>query len=437
MNAAFDFNVSGIEFIAATLAAAGMFFYLPAIVLRQGLWAAANFLVLWLVVPNPASWIALAVFLGSGYVVAQALRARPSSWLLASYLVLLVAAFVVLRQYPIVGWVAYVGQIADLPSPWPPSWQVGNLLHVVRIMGLSYIFFRQIHVLVDAAQGQIERFSLWSYVNYQVSLFTILAGPIQRFQDFDQQWRTLEPALTNVHELLANCQRLLWGVIKIALIAPVFYKGWNELADPLASGHYSGWKCAVYFAVVFYFYPVYLYCNFSGYCDIVIAANRFFGMRLPENFNRPWLARNVIEFWTRWHITLGAWIRDYLFLPMYKPVVERWPQRAASFAPLFYFLAFAIAGAWHGTTLNFLLYGVWQGFGMSVTKIYETWLLKRRGRQGLRTYLQSRTTRFLAILANFHFQCISLLIFSQRDVRDAWYLVRGLFATVTGHAWHP
>ena len=113
---------------------------------------------------------------------------------------------------------------------------------------------------------------------------------------------------------------------------------------PLAAGHFSGWKCAVYFAVVFYFYPLYLYFNFAGYCDIAIAANRFFGMRLPENFNRPWLARNVLDFWTRWHITLGTWIRDYLFMPMYKPVVERWPKRAAGVAWIFYFLAFLAVG---------------------------------------------------------------------------------------------
>ena len=106
--------------------------------------------------------------------------------------------------------------------------------------------------------------------------------------------------------------------------------------------------------MVFYFYPIYLYFNFAGYCDIVIAASRFFGMKLPENFNRPYLARNVIEFWTRWHITLGTWIRDYLFMPMYKPVVERWPKRAPSLAWIFYFLAFVVAGAWHGGTANFL-----------------------------------------------------------------------------------
>ena len=204
--------------------------------------------------------------------------------------------------------------------------------------------------------------SLWSYVNYQVNLFTILAGPIQRYQDFDEQWQTLQPVLADPHELLQNCLRLLLGVLKIALIAPVFYKGWDELQVAVVNHRVAGWKFIVEFLVVFYFYPIYLYCNFAGYCDIVIAASRFFGMKLPENFNRPWLARNVIDFWTRWHITLGTWIRDYLFMPMYKPVVERWPKRAPSLAWIFFFLAFVVAGAWHGATANFLVYGACRGW---------------------------------------------------------------------------
>ncbi len=429
MNAAFDFNVAGIEFIAAMLAAAAVFFHLPATILRQGAWAAANFLVLWLVLPNPASWIALAIFLGSGYIVAQSLRARPSRWLLPSYLVGLIAAFIVLRQYPIFGWLSYVGPIVNLPL----ARQVGNLPHVVHILGLSYMLFRQIHVLVDAAQGQIERLSLWSFINYQASLFTILAGPIQRFQDFDEQWRTLNPVLADPYDLLTNCLRLLLGVAKIALIAPLFYKGWDELVVQLAAGHFSGWKAVVYFAVVFYFFPIYLYCNFAGYCDIVIAANRFFGMRLPENFNRPWLARNVLDFWTRWHITLGTWIRDYLFMPMYKPVVERWPKQAAGVAWVFYILAFLAAGAWHGTTANFLIYGGLQGVGAAAAKIWENGIIAARGRAGLKEYMKSARIRAAAILLNLHFQCFTLLFFALPDCRDSWQLLCVAAKAISGH----
>ena len=97
--------------------------------------------------------------------------------------------------------------------------------------------------------------------------------------------------------------------------------------------------------------------------------------------------------------------------------------------------AIVVAGAWHGTTLNFLFYGIWQGIGCSGTKLYENWLLARRGRQGLRAYLQSPGIRLAAIVLNLHFQCVSLLIFSQRDVGDAWQLFRGLFLALTGNSY--
>ena len=320
-------------------------------------------------------------FSDSGYPYGPGFGVWPSGWLLASYIDFARRGFpgVEAIRRPGLG-VAPAGSVCRSVD--------SVLLHLVRITGLSYMLFRQIHVLVDAAQGQVARISFWSYVNYQLNLFAILAGPIQRYQDFDEQWQTLQPVLANPDDLLRNCLRLLVGVVKIALIAPLFYKGWDELQVSLVDAHVTGWKFLVEFPVVFYAYPVYLYCNFAGYCDIVIAANRFFGMKLPENFNRPWLARNVLDFWTRWHITLGLWIRDYLFMPMYKPMVERWPKRAQSLAWIFYFLAFVVAGAWHGGTANFLIYGAMQGLGASVAKIYENAIIAARGRNGLKTYFE-------------------------------------------------
>ncbi len=409
-----DLNVSGVEFLTAALAGAAQFFWLPAARLRRLAWAAGSLAALWLVLPDPASRLALAAFLLSGYGTALVLRRRPSALLLGGYLALLVAAFLLLKRYAVVGWAL------------PVRLRGVALAHVVRITGLSYILFRQIHFLVDAAQGQIEAPSLWTYLNYQLNVFTLLAGPIQRYQDFAAQWSRLAPVHETPHELLDDCRRLLWGVLKLALIAPFFYRGWDELQGTLLHASDFGWKYLAEFPVVFYFYPIYLYCNFSGYCDIVIAAGRLFGMRFPENFDRPWLARDVIEFWTRWHITLGTWIRDYLFMPLYKPLVERWPRRARSFVWPAYFLAFAVAGVWHGTTMNFLLYGVWQGLGISVNKLYESWLLARRGRQGLQDHLLSRPVRRAAVFLNLQFQCVSMLIFSQRDPLRAWHLLHGV-----------
>lgn len=431
MTAATDFNVSGIGFIATALLSAADFFWIPSVRLRQLLLAFGSLVVLGLVLPNASSYAVLGIILLSGYGMARVLQTRRAGWLLSGYLTILIAAFLALKQYPVLGWILPRAAQAPLQA-FGLTVRDGALQHAVRITGLSYMFFRQIHVLVDASQGQIEDLSLWSYVNYQVNFFTILAGPIQRYQDFERQWRTLQPNLADPHELLRNCLRLLVGVLKLALIAPFFYKGWSELQGTLVHAQVFGWKYLAEFPSVLYFYPIYLYFNFSGYCDIVIAAGRFFGMEIPENFDEPWLARNAIDFWNRWHMTLGHWIRDYLFVPMYRPAVEFWPERALSLAPLFYFAAFVAAGIWHGTTFNFLVYGVWQGLGVSATKAYENWLLSRLGRQGLHEYMRSRGIRVVAILLNLHFQCVAMLIFSQRDVRDAFHLLRGLFFALAG-----
>ena len=113
--------------------------------------------------------------------------------------------------------------------------------------------------------------------------------------------------------------------------------------------------------LMLYLYLFYLYMNFSGYCDIVIAGASLVGLRLPENFNQPFLARNILDYWSRWHITLGHWIRDYLFTPFYKAGAERFPAILSAVAVIGYFVAFTLAGIWHGSTWNFLIYGLLHG----------------------------------------------------------------------------
>ena len=180
----------------------------------------------------------------------------------------------------------------------------------------------------------------------------------------------------------------------------------------VAAGHHAGWKFLAYFAVVFYCFPIYLYFNFAGYCDIVIAANRFFGMKLPENFNRPWLSRNVLDFWTRWHITLGTWIRDYLFMPMYKPVVDAGQSGRPAWPGFSFSRPFSSRGAWHGSTVNFLLFGALQGLGASAAKLWENRIIAARGRAGLKKYMKSARIRAAAIVLTFHYQCFTLLFFA-------------------------
>jgi len=404
--------------LVALLLVSVVFLYLPGRRSRQGLLALCNAGFLYLLVPNLGSWLLLGSFLLSGYAVALLLRSCPSRILLSSYLVLLVAAFLVIKKYEIV--TIFLHSAA--------------LVQAVSIVGVSYMLFRQIQFLVDTMQGQVEQTSLWEYVNYQINLLTLLSGPIQRYQDFQQQWQELGPVLEDGHAVRMAYLRLLIGIIKMAVVAPIFMSLYQTSAGVLngsSAVQELGRTAALsHFLRVLYGFPIYLYLNFSGYCDIVIAAARLVGMELPENFDRPYLSRNLIDYWTRWHRTLGLWIRDYLFVPLYKGVAYRWPGRAESLAFLCYFAAFFVAGAWHGASANFIVYGLLQAVGVSAAKLWERHLVKRRGRSGLREYLRSPSVRTLAIAGTLNFACASLLFFPV-DVHTTLHMLGTVWRVLT------
>ena len=348
--------------------------------------------------PSPISYAALASFLLSGYGVARLLRARPNRAIFAGYMALLVVSFVVLKKYEF------------LKAIVPP-----NILgHPLGVVGLSYMLFRQIHFIVDAMQDQVERPSLWTYLNYQLSPFTLLAGPIARYQEFAESWDALEPIHADQTEVLLAYQRVFWGMIKVALISTLFLGVHDRFVAEFAGNFGLGSPPARLgkFALILYSYMIYMYFNFSGYCDIVIAAAGLVGIKLPENFNYPFLSRNLLEYWSRWHITLGHWIRDYLFTPLYKAGVERFPKRGSTVAVAGYFVAFSLAGIWHGSTWNFLVYGLLHGAGVSAAKAWENAILKKSGRPGLREYLKNPVIRWVAIVSTFNYACLTLFFFA-------------------------
>ncbi len=391
--------------------------------MRQILLAAGNAAFVYLLIPNLPSGVFLAGFLLSGYAVAMFLRSRPGRIVFAAYLVALLTTFMVLQKYAFLD--------ALLPAH--------VLEHPFNIVGLSYMLFRHIHFLVDSMQGQIKSPSLLAYLNYQLNLLTLLAGPIQRYQAFQEYWRHPEPILDDRYALLKTHLRILTGVIKIAAIAAVFLfvrdKLWSQLLDAhRAPQLWTRLGFVVKFALVFYVYPAYVYFNFAGYCDIVIGAGALLGQKLPENFVRPYLSRNVLDFWTRWHRTLGFWIRDYLFMPMYKFIAERKPRMAPSLAFVCYFVAFFFVGVWHGTTANFAVFGLLHGLGASGVKLWEMLLMRRFGRPGLLLYLESRLVRWLAIFATLHYVCFSMLFFSAQ-LTECMSVLRLLGTVLSPSGW--
>ena len=391
-------SVISFEFVIPIIVLTGFFFYLPGTAWRRVAIVACNAAFLWLVFPDYRSWIAFGAFVLSGYFVGRVLERKRSGIILGIYLTLLVVAFMVLKRYALL-WPLLPMSVLNFP---------------IIVTGLSYLLFRQIHFLVDVLQGQIERPGFWAYLNYQANLFGFFSGPIQRFQEFDETWANWEPALRTRFDIIFAYGRMFAGYCKIGLSALVMgefvkQRQWFEL--PVVPDHFGPAHVLAKFLLMMYSYPVYLYLNFSGYCDVVIAAALLIGIKMPENFDRPYLSRNMIDYWTRFHRSLGFWIRDYLFTPMYKFVAERWNEKAAILVFPCYFIAFVLAGVWHGSTMNFAVFGVLHGCGASANKIWEYAIVKRSGRKGLKNYLASTPIRLAAIALTLTFVSFTMLFF--------------------------
>jgi len=195
--------------------------------------------------------------------------------------------------------------------------------------------------------------------------------------------------------------------------------------------------------VQFYVYPLYLYFNFSGYTDVMIGAGGLLGFKVPENFNHPYLARNVLDFWDRWHISVTHWIRDYVFMSSYKAAATSFPRAARYWGYALLFIALFLAGVWHGTTEGFVTFGALNGFGAAVTRMYGDGLRGILGRKRLHAYLQNRLIRWIAVLVTLHFMCLSLLFFSSDYdqamllLTTAWNQLMQLPVSVASHEWGP
>lgn len=412
-------NIPSIEFLLPLIAISAVFFLLSPS-LRQLTLAFCNASFFAMAVPDNSSRLALILFVLSGYGTAKILQRKPGRALFAGYTVLLVLVFAVLKHYSAV-------------TILLPGW-VSN--HPIGAVGLSYILFRQIHFLLDVKQGQIIELSLWSYLNYQFNLFGFISGPIQRYQEFDSRWRDMPPLLTTGHEVLRAYLRMFVGVIKVVIISSYFLANFEMqrrwFLHPGDLARLGRPQVIARFAVVFYGYPIYLYFNFSGYCDVVISGAALLGIKMPENFDRPYLSRNVSDYWTRFHQSLGFWIRDYLFTPMYKAAATRWSDWAQWLVFPCYLIAFIVAGVWHGNSFNFLVYGLLHGLGICAGKLWEMYLIKQRGRKGFKAYLASPGIRIAAIMLTLNFVSFTMLFFPG-SVRMAMDILRNFADHIIHH----
>lgn len=283
--------------------------------------------------------------------------------------------------------------------------QVATALHadavgrILALVGYSYVALRMVEVLRAVFERRHPAPDFASTVNYLLPFHMLAAGPIQSYEDFVQHANDVfEP---DAHDILIGCERIASGLFKKFVIAYLIQTLF--LTNFEAGGLYRVVEIQVFF--------IWLFLDFSAYSDIAVGVGILMGVATPENFNRPLLARNVIDFWDRWHMSLSLFIRRNIFIPVQMFLMRRngAPLMSAAVAIA---ISFVLCGLWHGLTVGFLIWGAAQAVGLIVTRLYGQVLQARLGKVRFKSYVANPWIRVAAVLVTFEFEaCVLVALF--------------------------
>lgn len=279
----------------------------------------------------------------------------------------------------------------------------------VRILlpaGISFYFFQSMGYLIDVYHGKIRAEQHFGYYALFVSFFPqLLAGPIGRADSLLPQYKKNRPF--DYENVTYGLKLMAWGYFKKLVIADVFAGIVNKVYD--RAGIYVG----LVFIVVTVMFAVEIYCDFSGYSDIAIGCAKLFGIDLMTNFKSPYFSFSIREFWSRWHISLSTWFRDYVYIPLGGNRVPKWRHC------LNLLITFLVSGFWHGSNLTYIVWGGLHG----LLQIAET-LIYPKTRRGVAV---NRRRHIWQLPVTFILLCFTWIFFRANSVQDAAWIISRLF----------
>jgi alginate O-acetyltransferase complex protein AlgI len=287
-------------------------------------------------------------------------------------------------------------------------------LQIILPIGLSFHTFQAMSYTIEVYRGnqKTER-HFGIYALYVMFYPQLVAGPIERPQNMLHQFH--EKHTFEYRDVVAGLRMMLWGMFKKVVIA-------DRLAlvtDPIFNSPHSYSGLAIGIGTVFF--AIQIFCDFSGYSNIALGAARVMGFRLMTNFNRPYSAKSISEFWRRWHISLSTWFNDYFFTPL-TVSWRNYGLAAIGFAAV---LTFLTSGLWHGANWTFIVWGGLHGLAIA----YEVVTKKRRKKlfKKLPVKLGENFSRGLT----FSYACVCYIFFRANTLSDAVYMVRKLPSAFT------
>jgi alginate O-acetyltransferase complex protein AlgI len=285
-------------------------------------------------------------------------------------------------------------------------------LSILLPIGLSFHTFQAMSYTIEVYRGnQKAEKNFGIYALYVMFYPQLVAGPIERPQNLLHQF--YENHKFDYERVVNGLKLILWGFFKKLVIADrlALYVG-AVYNNPT---HHTGLS----FIMATIFFAFQIYCDFSGYSDIAIGAAKVMGFKLMTNFNRPYLARNISEFWQRWHISLSTWFKDYLYIPLggNRVSVPRWYFNL--------FFVFLISGLWHGANWTFIIWGALNGFYLVFAIVSRG--IRNRIAQLVGLNKLPRINRTIEVATTFMLVCFAWIFFRANSLADSFLIIKNIF----------
>ncbi len=285
----------------------------------------------------------------------------------------------------------------------------GSLIHTkphIFFVGISYFSFKFIHFLADCHNKRVRKLDFLTFVNYIFFFPSFFSGPINRYNSFVE---SLENGPASADDYKEGLKRIINGLFKKIVLA-------NNLAPYTISSLDLTLPTTTPAAAILgvYAYMFYIYFDFSGYSDMAIGSGRLVGIKLPENFNYPFLRRNLQQFWANWHMSLTAWLTDYIYWPLARKLrhIRRLRSMPVTNSNICIIVTFMVCGLWHGDGINFFLWGLYHGIGLASLKIYSQLVNKHFPLPWKRFVHKSRVSYLLSAFVTFQYVWFGFMLFA-------------------------
>ncbi len=325
-------------------------------------------------------------------------------WLVVGYAAaqwIIARGFLALRQRAKRRWLFYAAVLLSL-APLAVVKLVPLLApnDLLGFLGISYVTFRSLDVIICVQDKLITDLPPIQYLAFLLFFPTISSGPIDRYRRFAKDWLHDRSRTEFLQDLDAAVDRIFRGFLYKFILAALIKQYW---LDPAAQGAQLGNTLSYMYAYTFY-----LFFDFAGYSSFAIGVSYLLGIHTPENFNRPFIARNIREFWERWHISLSTWFRDHIYMRFVMAATRaKVIENKYVISSLGFFITMGLMGLWHGIAWHYIIYGLYHGALLAGHDIFSRWNKQRQ-------WLKGRVWQAVSVLITFQAVCFGMLIFSGR-----------------------